>query len=293
MECVAEDESELEEIYLDEELVIDDNKEDADNKDEKEDLIMMCSLCKVNIPSSQTIHHLQNDHQIQRFSALESLLNLGIIMKSTNVNCNGITKNTPEATNYDVLSRSNSEGCHDTKTRINIHTTSQLVINNKSSIDLERRRNQKANINKFLNDTEHQTDDNLQSGVEKLTDSKKKYQSKKSQDLSSQLFKKESSLSLRSDSINMSSDITPDRASKKDELSEKDQQLCVQLRILPESFLGIKSTIIKECERRSGLKLVEMRKLLKIDVNKTTKLYHHFFEQGLIYKPGSKTLNRK
>ena len=107
-------------------------------------------------------------------------------------------------------------------------------------------------------------------------------QSKKSQDLSSEIIKKESSLASPLNSINMSSDITPDRASKKDELGEKDQQLCVQLRILPESFLAIKSTIIKECERRSGLKLVEMRKLLKINVHKTTKLYHHFFEEGLV-----------
>ena len=151
MECVAEDEIELEEIYLDEELVIDD-KEDADNKDEKEDSMMMCSLCKVNIPSSQTIHHLQNDHQIQRFSALEPLLNMGIIMKSTNVNSNGITKNTSEATNYDVLDRSNSECCNDMKTSIDINTTSQLVNNNNRLINLKRRRKRGTNIKKFLND---------------------------------------------------------------------------------------------------------------------------------------------
>ena len=160
-------------------------------------------------------------------------------------------------------------------------------------IDLKRKSKRGTNINKFLNDKEHQNDDKLQSDVETLMDSKTKFQSKKCQDLNSKLVKKELSLPLRSDSINMSSEISPNRASNKDDLSEKDRQLCVQLRILPESFLSIKSTIIKECEKRSGLKLVEMRKLLKIDVNKTTKLYHHFFEQGLIYKPGSKALESK
>ena len=160
-------------------------------------------------------------------------------------------------------------------------------------IDLKRRRKRGTNINKFLNDKEHQIEDNLQSDVETLIDSKIKFQSKKSQELNSQLVKKESSFPLCSDSIDMSSEITPNRVSNKDKLSEKDQHLCFQLRILPETFLNIKSTVIKECEKRSGLKLVEMRKLLKIDVNKTTKLYHYFFEQGLIYKPGSKALESK
>ena len=51
--------------------------------------------------------------------------------------------------------------------------------------------------------------------------------------------------------------------------------------------------MITECEKRDGLKTVDIRKLLKIDVNKTTKLYHHFLEEGLIFKPGSTRLDTK
>ena len=74
-----EDEIELEEI--DSEEIENEEKDNGSNT-------MVCSLCKIYLPSSQTVDHLRKHHHIQRFSALESLLNLGIIMKAKNINYN-------------------------------------------------------------------------------------------------------------------------------------------------------------------------------------------------------------
>ena len=40
-----------------------------------------------------------------------------------------------------------------------------------------------------------------------------------------------------------------------------------------------------ECERLGGLRLAEARPLVKIDVNKTRKIYDYFIKNELIYKP--------
>ncbi|KAI9142364.1 hypothetical protein BKA69DRAFT_1027557, partial [Paraphysoderma sedebokerense] len=65
-------------------------------------------------------------------------------------------------------------------------------------------------------------------------------------------------------------------------LTEREQQLCSTLRILPKSYLAIKETLIREYTRLGTLKRRQARSLIKIDVNKTGKIYDFFLEMGLL-----------
>ncbi|RUS24695.1 hypothetical protein BC938DRAFT_473218 [Jimgerdemannia flammicorona] len=68
-------------------------------------------------------------------------------------------------------------------------------------------------------------------------------------------------------------------------LTEEEQQLCSSLRIMPRPYLVIKETILKECARLGGLKRRQARQLIKIDVNKTSRIYDFFVEVGWIRPP--------
>ncbi|XP_044736157.1 transcriptional adapter 2-alpha [Chrysoperla carnea] len=70
-----------------------------------------------------------------------------------------------------------------------------------------------------------------------------------------------------------------------DRLSDDEKKLCSQVRIVPESYLELKRILIAECEKLNGLRLQDARKAIRIDVNKTRKLYDFLIEQGLIFKP--------
>ena len=61
-------------------------------------------------------------------------------------------------------------------------------------------------------------------------------------------------------------------------------QLCSQCRFKPEAYLQYKRLLVSEFRRqRSGkLRLAEARKLLKIDVNKTRKIYNLLVAKNLI-----------
>jgi len=70
-------------------------------------------------------------------------------------------------------------------------------------------------------------------------------------------------------------------------LSSSEKTLCSHLRIYPKPYLVIKETILKEYARRGfNLKRREARELIKIDVNKTSRIYDFFIEMGWI-RPGS------
>ncbi|XP_021920750.1 transcriptional adapter 2-alpha-like [Zootermopsis nevadensis] len=56
-------------------------------------------------------------------------------------------------------------------------------------------------------------------------------------------------------------------------LSPEERQLCSATRLVPESYLEFQRILVAECKRNSGLKLAEARTLIKIDVNKTRKVY--------------------
>ena len=68
-------------------------------------------------------------------------------------------------------------------------------------------------------------------------------------------------------------------------LSPEEQKLCSNLRIRPKPYLAIKETLFRELVRSGGmLKKRTAREILKIDVNKTSKIYEFFVQQKLINK---------
>ncbi len=74
-----------------------------------------------------------------------------------------------------------------------------------------------------------------------------------------------------------------------DLLSEKERHLCSILRLYPQLYLSIKDTLIREYLRGNsvGLKRAQARAAVKIDVNKTSKLYDFFIAAGWIKAPAS------
>lgn len=66
-------------------------------------------------------------------------------------------------------------------------------------------------------------------------------------------------------------------------LSPDEQMLCSQLRILPKPYLAIKETLFRELLKSGGvLKKRTARELIKIDVNKTARIYEFFQSQRWI-----------
>lgn len=70
-------------------------------------------------------------------------------------------------------------------------------------------------------------------------------------------------------------------------LSEKERHLCSILRLYPRLYLSIKDTLIREYLKLGGLKRAQARSAVKIDVNKTSKLYDFFVAAGWIKPPAS------
>ena len=54
---------------------------------------------------------------------------------------------------------------------------------------------------------------------------------------------------------------------------------------MPDTYLSSKSLMISECIKKNGLRLLDARKLLKIDVNKTRKIYDYLIHTGDIWQP--------
>ncbi|KAH7889050.1 hypothetical protein F5I97DRAFT_1803806 [Phlebopus sp. FC_14] len=66
-------------------------------------------------------------------------------------------------------------------------------------------------------------------------------------------------------------------------LSPSEQTLCSQLRILPKPYLIIKETLVREYARRGGkLRRREARDLVKIDVNKTSRVWDFLVQAGFL-----------
>ncbi|KAH8824586.1 hypothetical protein DL96DRAFT_213457 [Flagelloscypha sp. PMI_526] len=66
-------------------------------------------------------------------------------------------------------------------------------------------------------------------------------------------------------------------------LTPGEQLLCSSLRILPKPYLLVKETIIREYARRGGkLRRREARDLVKIDVNKTAKVWDFLVQSGCL-----------
>lgn len=58
-----------------------------------------------------------------------------------------------------------------------------------------------------------------------------------------------------------------------EKLAEDEQELCSKLRLLPQAYIQYKQMLIKENKLLGSLRLAQARTLIKIDVNKTRKLY--------------------
>lgn len=59
-------------------------------------------------------------------------------------------------------------------------------------------------------------------------------------------------------------------------------QLCSQFRLLPEMYLRCKEAMMTEFARVGKLRLMDARRLCRIDVNKTRKIYNLLVSKGFI-----------
>ncbi|XP_012543664.1 transcriptional adapter 2-alpha isoform X1 [Monomorium pharaonis] len=67
-------------------------------------------------------------------------------------------------------------------------------------------------------------------------------------------------------------------------LNTDEKELCSVVRIVPANYLDFKQMLITESKKSGYLRLAQARVLLKIDVNKTRKIYDFLAEQGYINK---------
>ena len=61
-------------------------------------------------------------------------------------------------------------------------------------------------------------------------------------------------------------------------------QLCSQCRLQPVAYLQYKQQLVSECKKEGKVRLADARKLIKIDVNKTRRIYNLLVEKGLVVK---------
>ena len=54
--------------------------------------------------------------------------------------------------------------------------------------------------------------------------------------------------------------------------------------MVPGAYLEYKQALLSECRRQGGLRLAQARSLIKIDVNKTRKIYDFLIREGCINK---------
>ncbi|KAK3100129.1 hypothetical protein FSP39_015155 [Pinctada imbricata] len=67
-------------------------------------------------------------------------------------------------------------------------------------------------------------------------------------------------------------------------LSESEKELCASTRLVPDAYLEFKTILVNECRKVGSLRLQHARTLIKIDVNKTRKLFDFLIDEGLINK---------
>ncbi|XP_041975408.1 transcriptional adapter 2-alpha [Aricia agestis] len=69
------------------------------------------------------------------------------------------------------------------------------------------------------------------------------------------------------------------------QLSANEKSLCSNVRLLPNNYTEMKKLLIAENNKLGSLKLLDARRILKIDVNKTRKIYDFLITEGFISKP--------
>lgn len=70
-----------------------------------------------------------------------------------------------------------------------------------------------------------------------------------------------------------------------EKLQPRERDLCASVRLVPLTYLELKETLVAENNKLGYLKLLTARRILKIDVNKTRRLYDFLIEEGFICKP--------
>lgn len=70
-----------------------------------------------------------------------------------------------------------------------------------------------------------------------------------------------------------------------EKLNADEKELCSVVRVVPANYLDFKQLLITESKKNGYLRLAQARILLKIDVNKTRKIYDFLAEKGYINKP--------
>lgn len=69
-----------------------------------------------------------------------------------------------------------------------------------------------------------------------------------------------------------------------DKLNSEEKELCANLRIVPEMYIHFKGLLVNEYQKLGSLRLANARAIIKIDVNKTRKLYDFLIAQGTVKK---------
>lgn len=70
-------------------------------------------------------------------------------------------------------------------------------------------------------------------------------------------------------------------------LSQRERQVCSTVRILPKQYMIIKETLLAEYAKCGHLNKTVARALVKIDVNKTARLFEFFEQSGWINRPNN------
>ncbi|MBZ3880006.1 Transcriptional adapter 2-alpha [Sciurus carolinensis] len=69
-----------------------------------------------------------------------------------------------------------------------------------------------------------------------------------------------------------------------EKLNEKEKEFCQMVRLVPGTYLEYKSALLNRCNKRGGLRLAQARALIKIDVNKTRKIYDFLNRERYVTK---------
>lgn len=67
-----------------------------------------------------------------------------------------------------------------------------------------------------------------------------------------------------------------------EKLNEEERKLCSTARIVPESYFTYRDILINESNKNKGIRLATARQMIKIDVNKTRKLFNFLRDRDLI-----------
>ncbi|GFO21896.1 transcriptional adapter 2-alpha [Plakobranchus ocellatus] len=67
-------------------------------------------------------------------------------------------------------------------------------------------------------------------------------------------------------------------------LNQLEREFCSETRLVPEAYLDFSKILISECDKIGSLRLAQARTLIKIDVNKTRKLFDFLVLHGQITK---------